>query len=131
MGSGVRAISINFHGLPSLKGDSGSDGVSIEQDYTTRTSLLTIKNQPDGLIVTGVFVDGLPQWTVPGATPATVFIRPPLMRQGERIEVRCVIPSDAPRGPAKGSEWLVPAYPPPTPTYGLTAPELPRTKTYP
>ena len=57
----MKAISINFHGLPSSK--------NITQDYAIRASLITIEGQPDGLIVTGVFVDGLPQWTAPGSTP--------------------------------------------------------------
>ena len=117
----MKAISINFHGLPSSK--------NITQDFAIRASLITIEGQPDGLIVTGVFVDGLPQWTAPGSTPATIFIRPPLPQQGERIEVRCVVPLLALESPAKGSKWLHPTNPSPDHSYGLQRPSFLRAET--
>ena len=114
----MKAISIHFLGLPSSK--------NITFDCGARASLITIEGHPSGLIVTGVFVDGLPQWIVPGSTPGTVFVRPSLPQQGERIEVRCVVPCSPPEGPSKGSKWLHPAYPTPDHSYGLQRPESPR-----
>ncbi len=111
----MKAISIQFHALSTLK--------QIKQDYAAHLSSVTIEGQPEGTVITGVFVDGLPQWIVPSVTPMTVHVRPPLLQQGERIEVRCVIPQEAPQSPAKGSERLAPAYPTTAPSYGLTAPE--------
>ena len=119
----MKAISIKFHALPSSK--------NIEQDFAMRCSSVSIAEQarehPEGLVIVGVYVDGLPQWTVPKATPDglpfTVSVRPALQLQGERVEVRCLCPLQAPTEPVKALQWLAPAYQTPEPSYGLTAPE--------
>ena len=126
----MRALSINFLALPSSK--------NIEQDYGARLSTITLTGQPDETVITGVFVNGMPQWTAPGVHPCTVSVRPPLLQQGERVEVRCVVPQEAPEGPHKALHWPAPAYPTPSDSYGLqrrsdatTAPKMPKRKPYP
>lgn len=123
----MKAVSIKFHALPTSR--------NIEQDFAMRCSSVSIADavleqaieHPEGLVIVGVYVDGLPQWTVPKATPDglpfTVSVRPPLLQQGERVEVRCLCPLQAPTEPVKALQRLAPAYPTPEPSYGLTAPE--------
>ena len=114
----MRALSIKFLALPSSK--------NIEQDYGQRLCTVSIKEQanahPEGLVITGVFVDGMPQWSVP-IDPHTVAIRPPLKQQGERVEVRCLIPEEQ---PAKAPQTNQAPTPPPDLGYGLQAPAGPR-----
>ena len=81
----MRPVSVKFLALPS--------STNITQDFGAQLSIVSLKDHakdyPDGLTITGVYVDGLAQWTCPLPFDA-VAIRPPLKQQGERVEVRCV-----------------------------------------
>lgn len=118
----LKAVSINFYSLPTSK--------NIEQDYGMRTSTVSIAKEaegyPEGLTVIGVYVNGLPQWTVPGVAPLTVSIRPALMQQGEQVEVRCLTPLLAEEWPVKPFKRPTPALPTTPPIFGLTPPETRR-----
>ena len=105
----MKAISIKFHALPTSR--------NITQDFAMRASTVCITEQakeyPSGLTIIGVYVEGLPCWTVPkdtpGGLPFTVSVRPPFLQQGERVEVRCACPLQASTAPVRGPDWPSPA----------------------
>lgn len=49
--------------------------------------------------------------------PLTVIVSPMVPMQGDRLDVLL----EAPEEPSKALQWPTPAYPPPAPSYGLTA----------
>ena len=96
MNAPLKAISVKFHALPTSR--------NITQDFAMRASTVCITEQakeyPEGLTIISVYVDGLPCWTVPtqcskdtpDGLPFTMSVRPPLLQQGERVEVSVPVP---------------------------------------